>query len=78
MQDDDVNLASSTISVGGKIAPESLGVVIGYTVRGKLAFGTLGGELVADVPLKLVHQGSTGKPSVNVQSIEYRLIHLIV
>ena len=36
-----------------------MGVIVGYTVRGKLGFGTLGGELVADVPLKLVHRELT-------------------
>lgn len=60
-QDDDVNLASSTMSVSSKLAPDAIGVVVGYTVRGKLGFGTLGGELVADVPLKLVHRESVGK-----------------
>lgn len=64
-QDDDVNLASSTISVSGKLAPDAIGIVVGYTVRGKLGFGTLGGELVADVPMKLVHKEHSGKPFLN-------------
>lgn len=60
-QDDDVNLASSTISPSGKASADSLGVVVTYTVRAKIGFGTLGGELVADVPLKLVHRELIGK-----------------
>lgn len=58
-QDEDVNLASSTITPTGKM-PDNLGVAVTYTVRGKIGFGTLGGELVADVPLKLVHQDVIG------------------
>lgn len=54
-----MNLASSTITPVGKAA-DSLGVVVTYTVRGKIGFGTLGGELLADVPLKLVHRDSIG------------------
>jgi len=63
LKDDDVNLASSTIVPPGKSVMDSIGIVIGYTVRGKLGFGTLGGELVADVPLKLVHRELTGPSS---------------
>jgi hypothetical protein len=54
-QDDDVNLASSTMVPEGKAPNENMGIVISYSVRVKLNCGTLGGELVTDVPLKLMH-----------------------
>jgi len=55
VQDDDVNLASSTLVIEGKCPTEALGIVISYSVRVKLNCGTLGGELITDVPLKLMH-----------------------
>lgn len=55
VQDDDVNLASSTLVAEGKCPTEALGIVISYSVRVKLNCGTLGGELVTDVPFKLMH-----------------------
>lgn len=55
LQDDDVNLASSTLVAEGKCPTEALGIVISYSVRVKLNCGTLGGELVTDVPFKLMH-----------------------
>ncbi|XP_012216180.1 arrestin homolog [Linepithema humile] len=55
LKDDDVNLASSTLVAEGKCPAEALGIVISYSVRAKLNCGTLGGELVTDVPFKLMH-----------------------
>ncbi|EZA59121.1 Arrestin-like protein [Ooceraea biroi] len=55
LKDDDVNLASSTMAAEGKCPTENLGIVISYSVRVKLNCGTLGGELVTDVPFKLMH-----------------------
>lgn len=55
LKDDDVNLASSTLIGEGKCPTEALGIVISYSVRVKLNCGTLGGELVTDVPFKLMH-----------------------
>jgi arrestin-2 len=54
-QDDDVNLASSTLVAEGKSPSDALGIVISYSLRVKLNCGTLGGELVTDVPFKLLH-----------------------
>jgi len=54
-QDEDVNLASSTLVQEGKAPNEAMGIVISYSVRVKLNCGTLGGELVTDVPFKLLH-----------------------
>ena len=54
-QDDDVNLASSTLVADGKTPSDAMGIVISYSIRVKLNCGTLGGELVTDVPFKLMH-----------------------
>ncbi|KAK4885116.1 hypothetical protein RN001_001387 [Aquatica leii] len=55
LRDEDVNLASSTLVPEGKCAAEAIGIIISYSLRVKLNCGTLGGELVTDVPLKLLH-----------------------
>ncbi|XP_034934738.1 arrestin homolog [Chelonus insularis] len=55
LKEDDVNLASSTMVADGKCPAEAMGIVISYSVRVKLNCGTLGGELVTDVPFKLMH-----------------------
>lgn len=39
----------------GKCPAESLGIIISYSIRVKLNCGTLGGELITDVPFKLMH-----------------------
>ncbi|GLV39221.1 Arrestin 2 [Carabus blaptoides fortunei] len=55
LKDDDVNLASSTLVPEGKCPLDAMGIVISYSLRVKLNCGTLGGELVTDVPFKLLH-----------------------
>lgn len=55
LRDDDANLASSTLVPEGKCAIDAIGIVISYSMRVKLNCGTLGGELVTDVPFKLLH-----------------------
>ncbi|KAF2896875.1 hypothetical protein ILUMI_09303 [Ignelater luminosus] len=55
LRDEDVNLASSTLVPDGKCPAEAIGIIISYSIRVKLNCGTLGGELVTDVPLKLLH-----------------------
>ncbi|XP_050431872.1 arrestin homolog [Adelges cooleyi] len=55
LKDDDVNLASSTLMADGKGPSDQTGIIISYSVRVKLNCGTLGGELVTDVPFKLMH-----------------------
>lgn len=55
LKDDDVNLASSTLIPEGKCPAEAIGIVISYSVRVKVNCGTLGGELMTDVPFKLLH-----------------------
>lgn len=55
LKDDDVNLASSTLVPEGKCPIDAIGIVISYSLRVKLNCGTLGGELVTDVPFKLLN-----------------------
>jgi hypothetical protein len=50
-----VNLASSTMVPEGLSPAEAIGITVSYTVRVKLNCGALGGELVTDVPFKLLH-----------------------
>lgn len=63
-QDSDANLASSTLVAVGQNPNDALGIVISYSVRVSLNCGALGGELVADLPFKLVHP-SPGERSFN-------------
>nr|BBE28980.1 arrestin homolog [Stenopsyche marmorata] len=76
LKEDDVNLASSTLVGEGKCPTDAIGIVISYSVRVKLNCGTLGGELVTDVPFKLLHPapGTIERQRVNamkkMQSIE--------
>lgn len=58
LRDEDVNLASSTMTASS--SDGALGFVISYSLRVKLNLGTLGGELQADLPFKLVHPGPGG------------------
>ncbi|KAJ8925697.1 hypothetical protein NQ315_009544, partial [Exocentrus adspersus] len=55
LRDDDANLASSTLVPEGKCPIDAIGIVISYSLRVKLNCGNLGGELVTDVPFKLLH-----------------------
>jgi len=55
LKEDDVNLASSTLIAEGRGPSDQTGIIISYSVRVKLNCGTLGGELVTDVPFKLMH-----------------------
>ncbi|XP_063621008.1 arrestin homolog [Cydia splendana] len=76
LKEDDVNLASSTLVADGKCPTEAIGIVVSYSVRVKLNCGTLGGELVTDVPFKLLHpaEGTVERQRFNamkkMQSIE--------
>jgi arrestin-2 len=54
-QDEDVNLASSTLVPESQSRGDAIGIVISYSLRVKLNCGALGGDLVTDVPFKLLH-----------------------
>ena len=55
LKDEDVNLASSTLIGDGKSPSDAMGIVISYSMRIKVNCGTLGGELMTDVPFKMMH-----------------------
>merc|ERR1711970_1604010 len=62
VKDSDANLASSTLMSQGQNPNDVLGIVISYSARVALNCGAMGGELVADLPFKLVHPSpSSGK-----------------
>lgn len=77
LKDEDVNLASATLVSEGKTPCEAMGIIISYSVRVKVNCGAcLGGELVTDVPFKLLHPapGTVERERVNamkkMQSID--------
>lgn len=77
LKDEDVNLASSTMVPEGKAPAEAMGIIISYSLRVKVNCGAcLGGELVTDVPFKLLHPapGTVERERVNamkkMQSID--------
>lgn len=69
LKDSDANLASSTLMSQGQSPNDALGIVISYSVRVALSCGAIGGELVADLPFKIVHPSpqSTGGKGGDVE-----------
>lgn len=65
LKDEDVNLASSTLVADGKSPTDAVGIVISYSLRIKVNCGTLGGELITDVPFKLMQPAPGKKPQPN-------------
>lgn len=55
IKDQDANLASSTLAAEGNQLNDALGIVVSYSLRVKLNCGAIAGDLIADVPFKLVH-----------------------
>lgn len=55
LKDEDANLASSTLVGEGKAPNDAMGIVISYSLRVRLNCGSLGGELVTDVPFKIMN-----------------------
>jgi arrestin-2 len=75
MKDEDAHLASSTLCADNN---NSTGFVVSYVARVKLNLGSMGGELIGDVPFKLMHPapGSAaytgkGKAAEKTQRYEY-------
>jgi len=54
LKHEDTNLASSTL-VTDSAQKENLGILVQYKVKIKLFLGSLGGELVAELPFTLMH-----------------------
>jgi len=55
LKDTDANLASSTVVAAGKNVNDANGIIVSYTMRVKINCGAIGGDLVADLPFKLMH-----------------------
>ncbi|CAG0885119.1 unnamed protein product [Cyprideis torosa] len=62
LKDEDVNLASSTLVPDGQNPNSAFGIIVSYSIRVRLNCGSLGGELVADLPFKLLHPAPGGVP----------------
>ena len=59
VKDQDANLASSTVVAAGKNPNDALGIIVSYSLRVKLNCGAIAGELIADLPFKLMHPDPT-------------------
>merc|ERR1711872_239241 len=55
LKDTDANLASSTVVAAGKNANDAGGIIVSYSMRVKASCGAMGGDLVADLPFKVMH-----------------------
>ena len=71
-EDDEVNLASSTVTAEHSSAT---GFIISYVARVKLDLGSMAGELVADVPFKLMHP--TPGMYINIFIHKYFCLYLV-
>lgn len=69
LKDTDANLASSTIVGEGCNPNDATGIIVSYSARVRLNCGTLGGELVADLPFKLMHP-TPGAPVIKAEARE--------
>nr|XP_045586404.1 arrestin homolog [Procambarus clarkii] len=73
IQDKDATLASSTIMSASRSASDALGIIVSYSLRVRLNCGALGGELVAEIPFKLMHPDpySSQEAYKSVDSLEF-------
>lgn len=62
LQDTDANLASSTLMRDAENGQQqdALGIIVSYSLRVRLYCGAIAGELVTDLPFKLVHPQPVG------------------
>ncbi|KAK7078647.1 Arrestin (or S-antigen), C-terminal domain, partial [Halocaridina rubra] len=60
LKDTDANLASSTVVSEGTNPNDATGIIVSYSARVRLNCGALGGELLADLPFKLMHPAPGG------------------
>lgn len=68
LKHEDTNLASSTLLTdSSQREKEALGIVVQYKVRVKLSLGPLGGDILAELPVTLMHP----KPEDEVDNFDY-------
>jgi len=70
LKDADSNLASSGLLSRGQAPEDALGILVSYTVRLTVDFGSLHRDLVVDVPLKIVHPATQAVESKGDYQVE--------
>ncbi|CAG0894326.1 unnamed protein product [Darwinula stevensoni] len=68
LRDEDANLASSTLVADGESTGSAFGIIVTYVLRVKLNCGHLGGELLADLPFKLLHPAPGSEAEVRIRA----------
>lgn len=63
-QDQDANLASSTLMSTAAALNDVLGIIVSYSLRVTLNCGSIGGELRTELPFKLMHSDQTSTKSL--------------
>lgn len=77
VQDQDASLASSTMMSATMALNDVLGIIVSYTLRVKLNCGSIGGELSAELPFKLMHgDHSSNKATLQrtQSAVDYNLV----
>merc|ERR1712050_30925 len=74
VKDSDANLASSTLLSHGQNPNDALGIVISYSVRVSLNCGAIGGNLVADLPFKMVHPSPSNTAGKDIEFEDFAKI----
>lgn len=76
-QDQDANLASSTMMSTSAALNDVLGIIVSYSLRVTLNCGSIGGELSTELPFKLMHTDCTNtKASLQrtQSAVDYNLV----
>ena len=69
LKDEDTNLASSTL-VEENTQKENLGIIVKYKVKVRLFIGSLGGDLVAELPFTLMHPKPVEEETVTERCLD--------
>lgn len=76
-QDQDANLASSTIMSTASALNDVLGIIVSYSLRVTLNCGSIGGELSTELPFKLMHTDQPGTKAClqrTQSAVDYNLV----
>jgi len=74
VKDSDANLASSTLLSQGQNPNDALGIVISYSCKVSLNCGAIGGNLVADLPFKMVHPAPSNAAGKDIEFEDFARI----
>jgi len=69
LKDKDSNLASTGLLSRGQAPEDALGIIVSYTVRVTVDFGSMHRELTAEVPFKMLHPA----PAAIAEKAEYEV-----